>query len=390
MASIQPQPVQPDHGKEKKSKSRLSSLFKKDKTNDNDATTTQEPTNPHFNAPPPHRHDPDMLAPDSAYGGSDVGNSTSSSTENVPTITKSAAVAQNMPTKQQFDTASGRVITTTTTTTTTTVTTMGGDHITIPAGREVVVTKDENSPQEMSARPLSKEIHEEELRDHRQQPQYQGGSSGVGSSMGGHSPPIPAKDGRRRRSRSPNTMAMGHHERRLSGDRHEGPVSPSGHQNFSYPARTPPPPGTYGAVPSQSAGPQQGRFSYEDVPVPPIPGGLQGHKGPTLPRVPLNPSHGAHDPNQGSYQPYRQEPTAPQNSSRPRPPMEPSHGQPGLNGEPAREHLPYNRDERPQSTLQSLKFAAAGIHVSFHQHIHPFHRTKPICNRALVKPSAAP
>jgi hypothetical protein len=364
MASIQPQPIQADNVKEKKSKWRLSNLVKKDKGNDNDMALTHEPTNPHSNAPP-HRHDPDMLAPDSAYGGSDVGNSTSSSAENVPTITKSAAVAQNMPTKQQFDTASGRVITTTTTTTTTTVTTMGGDHITIPAGREVVVTKDENSslPQEMSARPLSKEIGDEELQQSGQQQQYQGGSTGVGSGIGGHSPPIPVKDGRRR-SKSPNTMTMGHHARRLSGDRHEGPVSPTGHQNFSYPARTPPPQGAYGAVSPQGTGPQHGRFSYEDVPVPSVPTGVQDNREPTIPRVPLNPPHGAQDPNQGQYQPYRQESGVPQNSSRPRPPLEPSHGQPGLNGQPAREHLPYNRDERPQSTLQSLKFAAAGIHVS--------------------------
>jgi hypothetical protein len=344
-----------------KKKSRLSNLFKKDKNNDHDYT--QEPTNPHSNAPP-RQQDHDMLDPDSAYGGSDIGNSTSSSRENVPTMTKSAAVAQNMPTRQQFDTNSGRVITTTTTTTTTTVTTMGGDQITIPAGREVVVTKDETSqPQEMSARPLSKEIHEEELRDQGQQ--YQGGSSGVGSGMpGNHSPPIPAKDGRRR-SKSPSTLAVGqgHHTRRLSADRDDGPVSPNGHQNFSYPARTTPPQAAYAAVSPQRTGPQRGRFSYEDVPVPPVPGSVQGRREHSIPRVPANQSLGAQDPNQGSYQPYRQESAIGQNSSRPRPPIDPSHGQPGLNGQPAREHVPYsNGENRPQSTIQSLKFAAAGIH----------------------------
>lgn len=351
---------------ETKKKSRLSNLFKKDKGTDSDISYAhEETTNPHLNAPP-RQHDPDLLDPDSAYGGSDVGNSLSSSRENVPTMTKSEAVGQNLPTRQQFDTTSGRVITTTTTTTTTTVTTLGGDHITVPAGREVVVTKDQTtSPHEMSARPLSKEIEEEELREHGHRQEYQGGSSGVGSRMPeGHSPPIPVKDGRRR-SKSPNTLAMGsgHHVRRPSGDRQDGLVSPSGHHNFSYPARTPPPQTTYGAVSPQGTGPQHGRFSYEDLPVPPVPENVHGNRAPSIPRVPLNPPAGAQDPKQGSYQPYRQDLGNAQNTSRPRPPMEPSHGQPGLNGQPAREHLPYG-GERPQSTLQSIKFAAAGIHVS--------------------------
>ncbi|TID27763.1 Sphingolipid C9-methyltransferase 2 [Venturia nashicola] len=321
---------------------------------------------------PARQHDADMLDPDSAYGGSDVGNSTESSRENVPTITKSDAVRQNMPTKQQFDTASGRVITTTTTTTTTTVTTLGGDEISVPAGQEVVVTKDETiTPHEMSARPLSKEIQEEELREDRraswQGQQYQGGSGGVGSDItGNQSPPIPDRH-LKRRSQSPKTSVtgQGHHTRRLSNDRRDGGISPSGHHNFSYPARTPPP---QGAVSPQRDGPQRGRFSYEDVPVPPVPGNLQETRSRSIPKVPVSASvgtqdfaSGSQDVNRGSYEPYRNDLGNTQNSSRPRRPVEPSLGQPGLNGQPAREQPAYG-GERPQSTLQSLKFAAAGIH----------------------------
>ncbi|QDS67684.1 hypothetical protein FKW77_005286 [Venturia effusa] len=369
MASVQ-SPVQ----LETKKKSRLSNFFKKDKSHDNETSyahnnITNSPANIQA-----RQRDPDLLDPDSAYGGSDVGNSTQSSRENIPTMTKSDAVRQNMPTKQQFDTASGRVITTTTTTTTTTVTTLGGDEVSVPAGREVVVTKDETtSPQEMSARPLSKEIQEEELREHGQAPaqgqDYQGGSSGVGSGIAGnHSPRIPDKN--LRRSKSPNTQALeqGHHTRRLSNDRHDGAVSPSGHQNFSYPARSSPPQGAYGPVSPQSDGTQRGRFSYEDVPVPPVPGNAQGSRARTIPSVPVPVAVGTQEfastsPNasQGFYQPYRNDLVNPQNSSRPRPPVEPSLGQPGLNGQPAREQSAYNGG-RPQSTLQSLKVAAAGIH----------------------------
>lgn len=364
MASLQPQ-------SETKKKSRLSNLFKKDKTHDNVTNYAHDDATKAHSCTPVRQQDPDMLDPDSAYGGSDVGNSTESSRENVPTITKSDAVKQNMPTKQQFDTASGRVITTTTTTTTTTVTTLGGDQISVPAGREVVVTKDETmTPHEMSARPLSKEIQEEELRENGQAPgqghQYHGGSSGVGSGIAGnHSPPIP--DRNLRRSKSPNTLAtgQGHHSRRPSNDRQDEVVSPSGHHNFSYPARTPPP---QGAVSPQHDGPQLGMFSYEDVPVPPFPGNVQEPRSRSIPRVPLPTSvgtqdfaNGAHDTNQSSYQPYRNNLGSTQNISRPRPPTEPSLGQPGLNGQPAREQPAYGGD-RPQSTIQSLKFAAAGIH----------------------------
>lgn len=365
MASVQTQPQT-----ETKKKSRLSNLFKKDKSHDNDTSYAHDDTtNTHANTPA-HQQDPDLLDPDSAYGGSDVGNSNESSRENVPTITKSDAVKQNMPTKQQFDTASGRVITTTTTTTTTTVTTLGGDQISVPAGREVVVTKDETTrPHEMSGRPLSKEIRDEEMREHGQASgqgqQYQGGSSGGSGVAGDHSPPVPDKN-LRRRSKSPNTLAMGqgHHTRRLSNDRHDGVVSPSGHHNFSYPARTPPPQGAYGAVSPQRDGSQRGRFSYEDVPVPPVPDNVQGSRARSIPRVPVGTqdfASGTQDASQGSYQPYRNDLGNAQNSSRPRPPVEPSLGQPGLNGQPAREQPTYSA-ERPQSTLQSLKFAAAGIH----------------------------
>lgn len=367
MASVQSQPQT-----ETKKKSRLSNLFKKDKSHDIDASYAPDSAiNAHSNTPI-RQHDPDMLDPDSAYGGSDVGNSTESSRENVPTITKSDAVRQNMPTKQQFDTTSGRVITTTTTTTTTTVTTLSGDQISVPAGREVVVTKDETTtPHEMNARPLSKEIQEEELREHGrssgQGHQYQGGSIGVGSGIAGnHSPPIPDRN-LRRRSKSPNTLVaeQGNHTRRVSNDRHDGVVSPYGHHNFSYPARTPPPQGT---VSPQRDGEQRGRLSYEDVPVPLVPGDMQGTRSRSNPRVPGPASFGTQDIasgaqgiDQGSYQPYRNGLGNTQNSSRPRPPTEPSLGQPGLNGQPGREQPAYG-GERPQSTLQSLKFAAAGIH----------------------------
>lgn len=366
MASVQTQPQT-----DTKKKSRLSNLFKKDKSHDSGASYAHDDATSAPSNTPSRQHDPDMLDPDSAYGGSDVGNSTESSRDNVPTITKSDAVRQNMPTKQQFDTASGRVITTTTTTTTTTVTTLGGDHISVPAGQEVVVTKDETtSPHEMSARPLSEEIQEEELREHGQAPgqgqQYQGGSSGVGSGIAGeHSPPIPDKN-LRRRSKSPNSLAMqqGHHTRRLSNDRHAGAVSPSGHHNFSYPARTPPPQGAQGAVSPQHDGSQGGKFLYEDAPVPYVPGNVKGTRSRSTPSVPI-PAAGTRDLASGTQgagqEPYRNDLGNAQNSSRPRPPIEPSHGQPGVNGQPARQQPAYG-GERPQSTLQSLKFAAAGIH----------------------------
>lgn len=289
---------------------------------------------------------------DSAYGGSEVNSSAPNSEQNVPTISNSEASAQGATVKTSTDKATGRVITTTTTTTTTTVTTINGDQYQVPAGSDVVVTTDETStqiPTELSARPLSRELREEEAQQ---------------------GPPIPTKS-HNRRSVSP---------RRAQSSEPSAP-SPleSNRHNFSYPTRTPPP--QMQAPPSQQQPPFLGGASaihnnnsnkpQSGAPQIPHPQ-FQRDKSPFIPQIP--PRYGSATPGQQEqpYQAYHPPnsqhlPAVAQNTSRPRPPVEPSMGQPRVDGTP-RNSMAYSGgqqrlDERP-STVQNLKTAAAGIHVS--------------------------
>jgi hypothetical protein len=300
---------------------------------------------------------PDMepSSNDSAYGGSEL-NSTANSAQNVPTISNAEASAQGAPVKTETDQATGRIITTTTTTTTTTVTTVGGDHYQVPAGSEVVVTKDETSthqtPTELSARPLSRE-----LRDEQAQQVQQG-------------PPIPNKNNRR--SMSPRRAAAV-----LNTD--QGVPSPiDTRPNFSYPSRTPPPHNSQ--IPTQQHHPQQHQGAGEVSLIPGQAQSLHQSGAPQLPQqthdafspqiparygsatpvVPQHQYHQAYNPNAPTSPP-----PASQSGNRPRPPVDPSIGQPRVDGTPGnRQSYPGQRPGERLSTVQTLKTAAAGIHVS--------------------------
>jgi hypothetical protein len=285
---------------------------------------------------------------DSAYGGSE-NHSAANSAQNVPTITNAEASAQGAPVKTHTDQTTGRVITTTTTTTTTTVTTVSGDHYQVPAGSEVVVTRDETSttksPTELSARPLSRELREEQAQQVQQAQQAQQG------------PPIP--DRNHRRSMSPRRAAA------VPNPDQNAP-SPIDHRpNFSYPSRTPPPQAAQ--IPTHQHEHQHQNQSLHQTGAPQLPQQTHDAFSPQIPArygsatpvVPVQQQYQAYNPNinQNTV-------PVPQNSGRPRPPVDPTLGQPRVNGTPGNRtsQQGLNPAERP-STVQSLKTAAAGIHV---------------------------
>jgi len=303
MASVAP--PSGDHSKDKKSKWRLSNPFHKDANN---GQNNLAPANTR----------------DSAYGGSETTTSDTSpnpSTTAVPTISEGQAHAQGAPVETKTD-SRGRVVTTTTTTVTTTTTTTEGDSLQVPAGEEVIVRRDEHT-------------------------------SGSADTHATHStpvahnepPPVPNEPSIPVRNAMRNKSPHGGHLAAQNQYPVEAPASPSSptHQNFSYPGR-------------QSFN-QNGRRSSLEQQHPAL---RQPNTG--RPRPPADPTYGQPPLNDSPESPQYQRQSIP-------PSLQPGHSSgfaygSGQNTAQDPSHHQSSGQAYPprQSTAQSIRTAAAGIH----------------------------